>query len=93
MLFLGASEVTLDLNLKTFLDINRFGGRCLVVAPDSATSALAGTSGVLSLPMVAEGLLPVLEILPIQLLMVPMALARGFEPAKFLNGSKITIIE
>jgi glucosamine--fructose-6-phosphate aminotransferase (isomerizing) len=93
MLFLGASDVTLDLNLKTFLDINRFGGRCLVVAPDSATSALAGTSGVLSLPMVAEGLLPVLEIPPIQLLMVPMALARGFEPAKFLNGSKITIIE
>ena len=42
---------------------------------------------------VAEGLLPALEIIPIQLLMVPMAIARGFEPAKFLNGAKVTAIE
>jgi glucosamine--fructose-6-phosphate aminotransferase (isomerizing) len=93
MLFLGGPGATLDLNLKTVTDISRFGGRCLVVAPENAASALAGNAPVLSLPAVAEGLLPVLEILPIQLLMVPMALARGFEPAKFLNGSKITIIE
>jgi glucosamine--fructose-6-phosphate aminotransferase (isomerizing) len=42
---------------------------------------------------VSEALLPVLEILPIQLVMVPMAIARGFEPAQFLNGSKVTAIE
>ncbi|CAN7651385.1 hypothetical protein [Pararhizobium sp. LjRoot238] len=47
----------------------------------------------LFLANVAKGLLPVLEILPIQLMMVPMAIARGFEPAKFLNGSKGTVIE
>ncbi|UDF28747.1 UNVERIFIED_ORG: SIS domain-containing protein [Roseateles sp. XES5] len=93
MLFLGGPGATLDLNLKTVADIARLGGRCLVVAPESTAGALAGNDRVLFLPAVAEGLLPVLEILPIQLLMVPMALARGFEPAKFLNGSKITIIE
>lgn len=93
MMFLGGPGSTLDLNLKTVADITRFGGRCFVVAPESTASALVGNEPVLSVPNVAEGLLPVLEILPIQLLMVPMALARGFEPAKFLNGSKITVIE
>lgn len=93
MLFLGDADATLDLNLKTVADITRLGGRCLVVAPESTRTACTGSEPVLSLPAVAEGLLPVLEILPIQLLMVPMALARGFEPAKFLNGSKITVIE
>ncbi|TAA62786.1 SIS domain-containing protein [Shinella sp. JR1-6] len=93
LLFLGGSGATLDLNLKTVADITRFGGRCLVVAPEATAAAVAGNEPVLSLPDVAEGLLPVLEILPIQLLMVPMAVARGFEPAKFLNGSKITVIE
>lgn len=91
MLFLGGPGATLDLNLKTAADIACFGGRCLIVAPESA--APADNVHGLSVPDVAEGLLPVLEILPIQLLMVPMAIARGFEPAKFLNGSKVTVIE
>ena len=47
----------------------------------------------LALPAVPEALLPALEIIPIQLMMVPMAIARGFEPAKFLNGAKVTVIE
>lgn len=93
MLFLGGPGATHDLNLKTAADITRFGGRCLVVAPESTAKTHVGSGPVLSLPTVVEGLLPVVEILPIQLLMVPMALARGFEPAKFLNGSKITVIE
>ncbi len=93
VLFLGGPGATLDLNLKTVADVARFGGRCLVIAPENAAAALPDNEQKLLLPTVAEGLLPVLEILPIQLLMVPMALARGFEPAKFLNGSKVTIIE
>ncbi len=93
VMFLGGPGATLDLNLKTVTDIARFKGRCLVIAPENTAAALAGDAPRIPLPVVAEGLLPVLEILPIQLLMVPMALARGFEPAKFLNGSKITIIE
>ncbi|WP_426239249.1 SIS domain-containing protein [Pararhizobium sp. DWP1-1-3] len=93
MMFIGGTDTTLDLNIKTITDIDRLGGRCFVVAPGSAASAFSADDRVVLLPDVAEGLLPVLEILPIQLLMVPMAIARGFEPAKFLNGSKITVIE
>ncbi|MEA3537003.1 SIS domain-containing protein [Rhizobium sp. CC-YZS058] len=93
VLFIGGGDATFDLNLKTVSDIARLGGRCLVVAPEHTAAALPHDQIALILPSVVEGLLPVLEILPIQLLMVPMASARGFEPAKFLNGSKVTVIE
>ncbi|MDB5550738.1 MAG: hypothetical protein JWL86_722 [Rhizobium sp.] len=92
IMFMGYSA-TRDLNVKTARDIEGFGGRCLIIEPKYAATAQSADIQTLVLPDVAEGLLPVLEILPIQLLMVPMAIARGFEPAKFLNGSKITVIE
>ena len=44
----------------------------------------------LALPEVAPGLLPIVEMLPIQYFVIPLALARGFEPAAFLNAQKIT---
>ena len=92
MMFMG-DGATRDLNLKTAADIAAFGGRCLIVAPEDAATIQSAGIRTLALPRVAEALLPVLEIVPIQLLMVPMAIARGFKPAHFLNGSKVTIIE
>ena len=92
VMFMGHGA-TRDLNIKTAADIEGFGGRCLIIEPHDAATSQSAEIRTMSLPTVAEGLLPVLEILPIQFLMVPMAIARGFEPAKFLNGSKITTIE
>jgi glucosamine--fructose-6-phosphate aminotransferase (isomerizing) len=91
--FMGGEAATRDLNMRTVADIHRFGGASLTIAPEGAADGAADAGMLLTLPAVAEGLLPVLEILPIQLLMVPMAIARGYEPAKFLNGSKVTVIE
>jgi glucosamine--fructose-6-phosphate aminotransferase (isomerizing) len=54
--------------------------------PGPATDAVLP----IALPQVAAGLLPVLEILPVQFLVIPLAIARGFEPAAFLNAQKIT---
>lgn len=92
VLFMGHGAAR-DLNRKTASDIEGFGGRCLIIEPEDTETPQSPNIQTFCLPCVAEGLLPVLEILPIQLLMVPMAIARGFEPAKFLNGSKITVIE
>lgn len=78
--------------MKTVADTPA-SGAAVLVAPDDTTAVLPAGEPALALPAVAQGLLPVLEILPVQLLMVPMALARGLEPRNFLNGSKITIIE
>jgi glucosamine--fructose-6-phosphate aminotransferase (isomerizing) len=91
-MFMGDDE-TRELNRKTANAIAGFGGRCLIIEPEEAGTANSSNIRTLRLPAVAPALLPALEIIPIQLLMVPMAIARGFEPAKFLNGSKVTVIE
>ncbi|MGE3871961.1 MAG: SIS domain-containing protein [Parvibaculaceae bacterium] len=92
VMFMGDGAVR-GLNIKTAADIEAFGGRCLVVEPEDAKTRPSAGIRALRLPRVNVALLPVLEIIPIQLLMVPMAMARGFEPAQFLNGSKVTVIE
>lgn len=92
VLFMG-DGATRGLNRKTVADIEAFGGRCLVIEPEDAGTAQTANIRTLALPRVAEALLPVLEILPVQLLMVPMAIARGFKAGQFLNGAKVTAIE
>jgi glucosamine--fructose-6-phosphate aminotransferase (isomerizing) len=92
VMFMGHGE-TRALNRKTAEDIAGFGGRCLIIAPADAMVPESANIRTLVLPSVPDALLPALEIIPIQLLMVPMAVARGFEPAKFLNGAKVTVIE
>lgn len=92
ILFLG-SGAERELNEVTALDIARFGGRCLVLATNPPASLRSDGIEVLELPEVAPALLPALEIIPLQFLMVPLALARGFTPAVFLNGAKVTLVE
>jgi glutamine---fructose-6-phosphate transaminase (isomerizing) len=92
ILFLG-SGAERELNEVTALDIARFGGRCLVIAAEPPASLQREGIMVLELPQVAPSLLPALEIIPLQFLMVPLAIARGFTPAVFLNGSKVTLVE
>lgn len=92
VLFLGHG-VERELNEITALDIARFGGRCLVIATNPPASLQRDGIMVLELPDVAPALLPALEIIPLQFLMVPLAVARGFTPAVFLNGSKVTLTE
>jgi glucosamine--fructose-6-phosphate aminotransferase (isomerizing) len=92
VMFMGDGAVR-NLNTKTATDIEAFGGRCLMIEPEDARTPPSAGIQTVRLPRVSEALLPVLEILPIQLVMVPMAIARGFEPAQFLNGSKVTAIE
>jgi glucosamine--fructose-6-phosphate aminotransferase (isomerizing) len=92
ILFLG-SGVERELNEVTALDIARLGGRCLVLATNPPASLRRDGIEILELPEVAPALLPALEIIPLQFLMVPLAIARGFTPAVFLNGSKVTLVE
>jgi glutamine---fructose-6-phosphate transaminase (isomerizing) len=64
------------------------GGRVAVIGTHSGPASDAVLP--IALPEVAPGLLPLLEILPVQFLVIPLAVARGFEPAAFLNAQKIT---
>lgn len=92
VIFLGAGPGR-GLNALTAQDIARFGGRCLVIAADPPAGLVRPGIEVLEIPAAPPALLPVLEIVPVQLLMVPLALARGFQPAQFVNGAKVTLVE
>jgi len=68
--------------------IAALGGRVVAIGSNPGP----GSDAVLTIPLpdVPGGLLPVLEILPVQFLVIPLAIGRGFEPAAFLNAQKIT---
>ncbi|OYU37821.1 MAG: hypothetical protein CFE33_18390 [Pseudorhodobacter sp. PARRP1] len=92
ILFRG-NGVERELNEVTALDIARLGSRCLVIAINPLPSLHRIGIQILELPEISPAFLPALEIIPLQLLMVPLAIARGFTPAVFLNGSKVTLVE
>jgi glucosamine--fructose-6-phosphate aminotransferase (isomerizing) len=68
------------------------GGKCLVIGPEERADKM---DGVMYLPIasVPAPLLPILEIIPVQLLTITLALAKGYEPAAFVNCSKVTTLE
>ena len=85
ILFPGG-PATVEINKKTARAISSLGGKCLWIAPNGAPVDLDDNTRLLTVPDVDEALLPVLEILPIQVLQIPLAIARNFEPAAFLNA-------
>ena len=61
-------------------------GRAELVAQDAGECAYC-------LPKVSAGILPVMEILPVQMLTLALAAIKGSEPGKFRLASKITTTE
>ena len=92
ILFAGSGE-TLALNARLAQEIVRLGGRVLAIGPELAAFPQSDGLRTLPIPTAPPDLLPVLEILPVQFLVIPLAEARGFVPAAFLNASKITSVE
>lgn len=77
-----------DLTEALVTRIADLGGK--VVSISTAPAPAAGNIQPIALPDIDPGLLPILEILPVQYLVIPLAIRRGFEPAAFLNAQKIT---
>ena len=66
------------------------------LAAAGATVGLVGnhhSHGVYSLPPVPESLLPILEILPVQMLTLALSQVQGHTAGEFERGSKVTIKE
>lgn len=74
------------LNRNLVNDINKAGGRAYLIGPSS-------DDAVLRLPAVAPVALPIIEILPAQMLSVGLARRAGREPGKFLVSGKVTATE
>jgi len=87
LIFAGA-ERTRSLNQDLALDIQRYGGKAIWVAAQPAADLPW-----LPLPAVADSVLPLVEILPIQGLSVLLAESQGRIPGQFRYIGKVTTRE
>lgn len=77
---------TVPLNRRLVADTIEAGGRAYLIGDTQQPEAFR-------LPAASPAALPILEILPMQLLSVGLAWRNGLEPGQFYIGSKITTVE
>ena len=87
LIFAGA-QPTSRLNRELALEVVRLGGRVLWFAQEADADLPT-----VYLPAVDEIALPLVEILPLQMLTILMARRQGIEPGKFRHVPKITLQE
>ena len=85
LVFAGVSR-TQSLNERLYADIVQRSGRAEYVEQRAAGSPFA-------LPKVSPDLLPILEILPVQMMTLALAAIVGREPGKFRFATKVTSTE
>ncbi len=85
LVFLGAGE-TRPLNLRLFKDIVGANGRAAPVTTD-------GPQGAYALPPCSPAALPLLEILPVQMMTLALAKIKHITAGSFTLGSKVTTTE
>lgn len=77
---------TVSLNRRLVADVIEAGGRAYLIGDTQQPEAFR-------LPAVPAAALPILEILPTQLLSLGLAWRNSLEPGQFYIGSKITTVE
>jgi glucosamine--fructose-6-phosphate aminotransferase (isomerizing) len=85
LIFAGAGE-TVSLNRRLYQEITRLGGRAALVDTN-------GGMGLFDLPSCAPQVLPVLEILPVQMMTLALAELRHMTAGSFTLASKVTATE
>jgi glucosamine--fructose-6-phosphate aminotransferase (isomerizing) len=79
-------ETTRMLNAKLVEDIRRNGGRAELIGAEVRHSSLR-------IPAVPDSLLPILEILPVEMITLALAAQSGREAGRLSLASKVTTIE
>jgi len=94
IMFAG-NDANRDLNYQMANYIAACGGKTLVITPTPTPRQEHVSSSVLELPIALADpeVLPILEIIPVQLLTITLAHAKGYEPATFVNCNKVTLEE
>lgn len=77
---------TANLNAALVADLRKAGGQAYLIQQ-------SGELGLFTLPQVPLMILPMLEILPAQMLSLALALSRGHVPGHFEYGAKVTAVE
>ncbi len=86
VLVFGGAEKTRDLNRRLCNDIRKLGGLVMAIGPQAGLPALA-------LPEVPAPLLPMLEILPVEMMTLALAALQDFEAGRFSHAAKVTTVE
>jgi glucosamine--fructose-6-phosphate aminotransferase (isomerizing) len=77
---------TLGMNVKLMQDVRDAGAQSVLVGPQADIDALR-------IPRVPAAILPIVEILPLQLVSLAMAALAGHQPGKFRLLTKVTTVE
>ena len=85
-LVLEGDVKTRALNIKLLEDIRRKGSRAELLGKSAELSSLR-------IPEVPESTLPILEIVPVQMVTLALAAQTGREAGRFTSGSKVTTVE
>ncbi|NQX00538.1 SIS domain-containing protein [bacterium] len=86
VLIFEGDEATFPLHRRLADDIVKGGGRAVLIGPNTPPS------GAFLLPALPAAVMPMLEILPVQMLSLALAARDGFEAGRFERASKITNI-
>jgi glutamine---fructose-6-phosphate transaminase (isomerizing) len=86
VLVLAGDPASAPLNRRLADDIQRAGGQAALVGTQAGEDAFR-------LPSVPEALLPLVEILPVQMLSLALAARAGREAGKFSLATKVTSVE
>ena len=87
LVFAGCGD-TVRLNRKLYSDVVTAGGRTAMVAPGPL-----GQPAVFALPPCPDPALPILEILPVQMMTLALAELRNLQAGSFSLATKVTTIE
>jgi glucosamine--fructose-6-phosphate aminotransferase (isomerizing) len=85
VLILEGDSRSASLSARLAADVRAAGARAAIVSRSAA--------GVLGISACPDPLLPLLEILPIEMMTLALAAAKGMEPGRFHLGSKVTTTE
>ena len=77
---------TQKLNANLMTDIQKAGGRTTLIA-------MGDNKELFILPPVPDVCLPLMEILPVQMTSIALAILNNHVPGQFERGTKITVIE
>ncbi|MFH0965737.1 MAG: SIS domain-containing protein [Planctomycetota bacterium] len=91
MVFAGRGR-TEEIMLRLVRDMVRFGSKVILVT-NSARAEATKNVLVYRLPEVKEHVFPILDIVPVELLLVGLARKRGVEPGAITKGNKVTVRE
>jgi glucosamine--fructose-6-phosphate aminotransferase (isomerizing) len=88
----GGSRATIHLNEQLALELAAHSSRVVFITPKPWDSSSPNILNLI-IPDVSERLLPVNEILPVQLMTIPLASAIGHQAGVFSHSGKVTLSE